>query len=396
MGIFELNKNERLDTFVKNIKSKNITISRNLYNSKLDIEIHGVKFGEVNGHEIMLDETIVNSFVNSIVNACKKNSTKYFDYPKKIIVYENMPKEKENTEKETLKDNGSKMFDIIEPKWDLEDVYISDIAKNNILTALNMIKYKDKLFNEWKLKGGKNGNRASILNFWGKPGTGKTMTAEAVAKYLNKKLLVVNYSELESKYVGDTPKNIKKVFDEAIKNDAVIVFDEADSFLGKRLTNVTQSADYGVNIARSVLLIELENYNGIVIFTTNLIKNYDEAFKRRILASIQFDLPDETGRKQIWKVHIPKELPLSDDVNIDVLAKSFDNISGADIKDIIIMAATETLRKNKEKVDFDDFKYAYNIIVNRYKGDNSKFENVNISTETISKEQYEKEINNER
>ena len=396
MGIFELNKNERLDTFVKNIKSKNITISRNLYNSKLDIEIHGVKFGEVNGHEIMLDETIVNSFVNSIVNACKKNSTKYFDYPKKIIVYENMPKEKENTEKETLKDNGSKMFDIIEPKWDLEDVYISDIAKNNILTALNMIKYKDKLFNEWKLKGGKNGNRASILNFWGKPGTGKTMTAEAVAKYLNKKLLVVNYSELESKYVGDTPKNIKKVFDEAIKNNAVIVFDEADSFLGKRLTNVTQSADYGVNIARSVLLIELENYNGIVIFTTNLIKNYDEAFKRRILASIQFDLPDETGRKQIWKVHIPKELPLSDDVNIDVLAKSFDNISGADIKDIIIMAATETLRKNKEKVDFDDFKYAYNIIVNRYKGDNSKFENVNISTETISKEQYEKEINNER
>lgn len=396
MGIFELNKNERLDTFVKNIKSKNITISRNLYNSKLDIEIHGVKFGEVNGHEIMLDETIVNSFVNSIVNACKKNSTKYFDYPKKIIVYENMPKEKENTEKETLKDNSSKMFDIIEPKWDLEDVYISDIAKNNILTALNMIKYKDKLFNEWKLKGGKNGNRASILNFWGKPGTGKTMTAEAVAKYLNKKLLVVNYSELESKYVGDTPKNIKKVFDEAIKNNAVIVFDEADSFLGKRLTNVTQSADYGVNIARSVLLIELENYNGIVIFTTNLIKNYDEAFKRRILASIQFDLPDETGRKQIWKVHIPKELPLSDDVNIDVLAKSFDNISGADIKDIIIMAATETLRKNKEKVDFDDFKYAYNIIVNRYKGDNSKFENVNISTETISKEQYEKEINNER
>lgn len=391
MGIFEADK---LNVLPKNITRKDLFVSKKSFDKKLDIEIHGVKYGEINGQEIMLDETIVKSFIDSLVYSCKKNTSKYFEYPKKIIVYENLPKENQNTEKKLEKDNDTKLFDLIDPKWDLDDLYISELAKNNILTSLNMIKYKDKLFNEWKLKGGKNGNRASVLNFWGKPGTGKTITAEAVAKYLSKKLLLVNYSELESKYVGDTPKNIKKVFKEAIKNDAIIVFDEADSFLGKRLTNVTQSADYGVNIARSVMLIELENYNGVVIFTTNLIKNYDEAFKRRILASIEFNLPDEIGRKKIWKTHIPEELPLSDDVNIDVLAKSFDNVTGADIKDIVIMAATETLRNNKEKVDFNDFKYAYKIIMDRYKSDSNKFENVKISTETISEEEYEKEINN--
>ena len=114
------------------------------------------------------------------------------------------------------------------------------------------------------------GSRAIILNFYGKAGTGKSMAAEAVAKALGKKIYHINYSELESKYVGETPKNIRKAFECATRDDAMLIFDEADSFLGKRLTSVTQSADYGVNITRSVLLMELEKFAGVVVFTTNL------------------------------------------------------------------------------------------------------------------------------
>lgn len=128
------------------------------------------------------------------------------------------------------------------------------------------------------------------------------MTAEAVAKVLNKKVYHINYSELESKYVGETPKNIRRAFECATRDDAVLIFDEADSFLGKRLSSVTQSADYGVNSTRSVLLMELEKFSGVVVFTTNLISNYDEAFKRRILLSVYFDMPDEKARLQIWKL----------------------------------------------------------------------------------------------
>lgn len=138
--------------------------------------------------------------------------------------------------------------------------------------AINTFSHRGKNFEEIFSR-----NRAVILNFYGKAGTGKSMTAEAVAKALNKKVYHINYFELESKYVGETPKNIRRAFECATRDDAVLIFDEADSFLGKRLSSVTQSADYGVNITRSVLLMELEKFSGVVVFTTNLISNYDEA-----------------------------------------------------------------------------------------------------------------------
>ena len=148
------------------------------------------------------------------------------------------------------------------------------------MNTIEIKKHRDKIFNEWGLEETIKSDRAIILNFYGPAGTGKSLTAEAIAGTLGKKLYSVNYSELESKYVGETPKNIKQVFKRAKDEDAVLVMDEADSFLSKRLSNITQSADYGVNITRSVMLLELEKFDGIVIFTTNLLENYDEAFKR--------------------------------------------------------------------------------------------------------------------
>lgn len=192
------------------------------------------------------------------------------------------------------------------------------------------------------------------------------MAAEAVAKYMDKKIYSINYANLESKYVGQTPKNIKKAFDMAKTDNAVLVFEEADSFLGKRLTNISQSADYGVNITRSVMLVELEKFEGVVIFTTNLLANYDEAFKRRILSNIEFKMPDKEGRKEVFKLHTPENMPLNEEVTFDVLADEFEGISGADIKDIVFMAAVNALESEKENVSMDDFKAAYNNIKNRY------------------------------
>ena len=214
------------------------------------------------------------------------------------------------------------------------------------------------------------------------------MMAEAIGNYLGKKIMKVNYSELESKYVGDTPKNITNVFHEASKNDAILIFDEADSFLGKRLTSINQSSDYGVNITRSVMLMELEKFDGIVIFTTNLIKNYDSAFKRRFLTSIEFTLPDYEGRIFLWK-KITQFLPLAEDVNLLELAKRYDGVSGADIKDIAIYAAIKALREKGDnaKICFADIEEACILIKNRYKEE----KNYTVITEQITKEQFEKE-----
>ena len=374
---------------VKNLQNKNIVKTLNIANSTINIEIKGVRFGTVEEKEIILDELMVNERIQAILTSLERTSTKYNPIPKKIVIYNDNEDVSRESDVEYEKSKNS-LVNLCEPNWTLDEVYITNEDKETILTSLSMCKYKDTLFNKWGIKGNKSNGRALCLNFFGDPGTGKSITAEAIANNLGKKILMVNYSELESKYVGETPKNIKRIFKVARENDAVIVFDEADSFLGKRLTNVTQSADYGVNITRSVMLIELESFDGVVIFTTNLLTNYDDAFKRRILANIEFKLPDEKGRKIIWEAHIPKSMPIDDDVNIDILSKSFSNISGADIKDIVLFAATKSLREGREVVSLHDFEYGNNIILKRYA--DQKHDDIKIKTERITEEQYLNEI----
>lgn len=192
-------------------------------------------------------------------------------------------------------------------------------------------------------------DKALSINFSGPPGTGKTLTAEAIAHALNLKILDVPYEQIESKYVGETPKNIKGAFDFATENNALLFFDEADSFLGKRLENVTQSTDTAVNLTRSVMIKQLSAYQGIVVFATNLVRNYDPAFLSRIRWKVLFDLPTEEARAAIWKVQIPNQLPLDESVDFSELAKEFADISGRDIKNAVFQAVVAAAREDKPK-----------------------------------------------
>lgn len=390
---FFSNNNAQKDDSVKNIREKNITLNFDAFEIPITARINGAKYGNVSGEETLLDEIVINSLFNDIEIAFNKNYSKYFPKPKKIFIELNG---EDSTSKNVANgivskikssDEGNTIFNIFDPKVKFEDVYVTERTLNAIKNTITILKYKNKIFKEWKL-GNSQESRAIVLNFFGKPGTGKTMMAEAIGNYLGKKIMKVNYSELESKYVGDTPKNITNVFHEASKNDAILIFDEADSFLGKRLTSINQSSDYGVNITRSVMLMELEKFDGIVIFTTNLIKNYDSAFKRRILTSIEFTLPDYEGRIFLWK-KITQFLPLAEDVNLLELAKRYDGVSGADIKDIAIYAAIKALREKGDnaKICFADIEEACILIKNRYKEE----KNYTVITEQITKEQFEKE-----
>ena len=326
---------------------------------------------------------LVENTFKEIAQSIAKNHSKYNPIPKKVVISHS------DIEEDSPVTNDKEDFlNVYDPRWSLENVYIDEQSRKQIITALTIVKHKKKLFNEWGLKDTLNGGRGIVLNFWGPPGTGKSLSAEAIAHYLNKKVYSVNYAELESKYVGDTPKNIKKSFQRASENNAVLIFDEADSFLGKRLTNVSQSADYGVNITRSVMLLELEKFDGVVIFTTNLINNYDDAFKRRILANIEFKNPDQLGREAIWKVHLPNKLPLEDTVTFQQLAVKYQKTSGADIKDMVLYAATACLQREGEKLQLNDFDEAHQFVMSRYHSD----ANVKVTTEVISNEQYEEEV----
>ena len=378
---------ERID--VKNIREKEIVKVVSIGQKDVRFRLQNAYVGQVGENTELLDETLVDNMLELMAKAVKTNYSKYNPVPNEIIIRNTMSEKKED--KPADNKESQDMIESYEPRFALEQVALNEKVKEQIQTAIAAVRYKTKMTEEWGMSEYFSGNRAVILNFYGKAGTGKSMTAEAVAKALNKKVYHINYSELESKYVGETPKNIRRAFECATRDDAVLIFDEADSFLGKRLSSVTQSADYGVNITRSVLLMELEKFSGVVVFTTNLISNYDEAFKRRILLSVYFDMPDEKARLQIWKLHLSDKMPLADDVTAESLAGRYDKVSGADIKDMVFYAALYTLEKEKEFMDFSVFDYAYVTIQGRYENKGEPEVQV-VSTETITEEQYQKEI----
>lgn len=251
-----------------------------------------------------------------------------------------------------------------------------DSIRQQIKEAICIINNKDLIYNTWGFSE-VDSIPKSILNFYGPPGTGKTMCAHAIANELGKRLLALNYSEIESKFVGDAPKNLQRAFEIATEEDCVLFFDEADSFLGKRIQSVNQSADQALNSLRSQMLILLEEHSGVVIFATNLVSNFDKAFQSRILKHIKFDLPNEEARIAIIRKMTPSKLPLAGplaDSELKELGEMTEGFSGREIKNAILDTLLAKASENKENAifTFSDFK----------KG----FENKKIEMEALKKE----------
>lgn len=251
----------------------------------------------------------------------------------------------------------------VKPRYTFDQIVLSDSIRQQINEAVNIITYQDLIYNTWGFSEVDSVPK-SILNFYGPPGTGKTMCAHAIANQLSKKLLALNYSEIESKFVGDAPKNLQRAFEIATEEDCVLFFDEADSFLGKRIQNVNQSADQALNSLRSQMLILLEEHKGVIIFATNLVSNFDKAFESRILKHIKFELPNEEARIAIIKKMIPSKLPLAVPLQyseLHELAQITEGFSGREIKNAILdmLLAKATKDKGTAVFYFLDFKDAF-------------------------------------
>ncbi len=201
----------------------------------------------------------------------------------------------------------------------------------------SQVQYRYRVFGEWgfdqKLAHGKG---LSVL-FSGPPGTGKTMAAEVIARELKLDLYKIDLSGVVSKYIGETEKNLAKIFHEAETSNAILFFDEADALFGKR-TEVSDAHDRYANIETSYLLQKMEEYEGVVILATNLRENMDEAFTRRIRFVVEFPFPDAVSRREIWRTHFPREAPVSEEIDCEFLAKQF-QIAGGNIKNIVLNAA---------------------------------------------------------
>lgn len=230
-------------------------------------------------------------------------------------------------------------IETVVPERTLADVVLPPQTRQTLDYALAQVRNHALIFGRWGLGERHATGLGLAFNFAGPPGTGKTICAEAVAHALGMKLLVVDYAEMESMWVGETPKNVVAAFRAAVEQNAVLFFDEADSIAARRSVGASMSHERESNLTVNVLLRELDSFNGIVIFATNLAANFDPAFERRIRTHVLFEMPGVDERERIWKVQIhPRKTPLAPDVDFRALAERF-ALSGGDIKNAVIKAA---------------------------------------------------------
>lgn len=228
-------------------------------------------------------------------------------------------------------------FPVSQPKYKLKDLIVEQRLLDELDTIIRSKECWDKVFVEWNLKSVLKDRKNLFVNLYGAPGTGKTMAAHAIADALGKEIICVNYADIESKFVGETSKNLTNLFSFAKSKGYVIFFDEADALLSKRVTNMSNATDVSVNQTRSVLLTLLNDYEGMVIFASNFISNYDPAFMRRIQYHVQFTLPNQELRERLWRLYVPAEMPT--DINYAEISESFEGISGSDISNAVLKAA---------------------------------------------------------
>ena len=251
------------------------------------------------------------------------------------------------------------MFELIEPKKTLDDVVLNEKTKKTLDSLLKQVDKSviDKL-KKWGIKDKKKGIDARII-FYGAAGTGKTITALALAKSLKKQVLSFDCSKILSMYVGESEKNVRKIFDDykelciKTKSEPILLLNEADQFLSNRVSGQISGSDKMHNQMQNIFLEQIERFEGILVATTNLLESIDKAFSRRFNYKIEFLKPKEEQRKLLWEKLLPSNLPFSDDFSIDKLISQ--ELTGGQIELVIKNTAYKLAVEDEPLFKTSDF-----------------------------------------
>ena len=225
----------------------------------------------------------------------------------------------------------------IPPRYDWNDLVLPEDQLSLLRELVSMVELRPRVLDTWGLGRKLVGGRGVTALFSGPPGTGKTMAAEVIAGQLGLDLYRIDLSSVVSKYIGETEKNLERVFEEAANSNAILFFDEADALFGKR-SEVRDAHDRYANIEISYLLQRMETYEGVTILATNLRANLDDAFARRLDFAVDFPFPEEQYRRRIWQALFPTGAPHKGNLDFDFLARRF-RLSGGNIRNVLVGAA---------------------------------------------------------
>ncbi len=225
----------------------------------------------------------------------------------------------------------------LEPHYAWDDIVLPRQQLATLHLVCTTVRQRPTVYGDWGFDRKLSTGKGMIALFSGVSGTGKTMAAEIIANELGLDIYKINLSAVVSKYIGETEKNLERIFSEAQDTDAILFFDEADALFGKR-SEVKDAHDRYANIETAYLLQRTEEYNGLVILASNIKKNMDEAFVRRIQFMVDFPFPEEPERLEIWRRTFPAQAPRAEDIDLPFLARKL-KITGGNIRNIILISA---------------------------------------------------------
>ena len=225
----------------------------------------------------------------------------------------------------------------VEPEAGWDDLVLPIDVASQLRELTARTRHRELVHDAWLVGGRSNRGRGITALFGGESGTGKTLAAEVIAGELGLDLYVIDLSTVIDKYIGETEKNLDRIFSEAARVNGVLLFDEADAIFGKR-SEVRDARDRYANVEVAYLLQRMERFDGLAILTTNLRANLDEAFTRRLDVIVDFPMPDEGARQALWRMHLPPALPQSDDIDLGFMARRF-RLSGGHVRNICTTAA---------------------------------------------------------
>lgn len=226
---------------------------------------------------------------------------------------------------------------LINSHFTMDDIILEPSVKQQLVNIINQLKYGYTVWEKWGFYKKVSYGRGICVLFYGSPGTGKTMAAQVVANELGYDLYRVDISQIISKYIGETEKNISMLFSRAKNQNIVLFFDEADALFAKRL-DVNSSNDRNANAETAYLLQQIEDYEGVTILATNFANNIDAAFKRRIRHTVNFITPSQDLRRKLWRNMMPEEAECAYDLDMDFFADQFE-LSGSNIREIVLNSA---------------------------------------------------------
>jgi len=323
-------------------------------NTNRNLRIQGIP-DNVPDIEAALCRSRIFKAVNELMDETSLEDIKIIVGTTDTIEESDSPSDSKENKNESSTEERALKYKAVKPTYDFDKLVVPQEVLEDLLLAVDLIDLEAKVFDEWGLREIEPFPRTA-LNLYGPPGTGKTLAAHAIASKINRLILVASYADIESMYHGEGPKNVEAIFFAAEKDNALLFIDEADSLLSKRLTNVTQGSEQAINSMRSQLLICLEKFRGVVIFSTNLVENYDKAFETRV-RNIRFLMPDQASRQKIWARHLPEKLPLTPGMSREEFTNKLaevDDVCGRDIKNAVIDAAMRTAREGKKSIEIQD------------------------------------------